>query len=173
MENSTYIASGIVKKWSIENGFGFISVNNKNDIFISLDVIQSYGFFRLIENTLITVEAKENDVKNDIAISIIAVAGIPKFKKNKDKFDFENEEITVEGTTLAKLKWYNDKKGFGYMTTVEDEKDLWIHISILEKSNIDTLIPEKLYKIEYGKNNKGMCVSSIQEIENTNININC
>ena len=39
----------------------------------------------------------------------------------------------------GKVKWFNPRKGYGFITPDEGEKDIFVHISALEKSSIDKL----------------------------------
>jgi len=37
--------------------------------------------------------------------------------------------------TQGKLKWFDPKKGYGFITPDDDSKDVFLHISALEKAN--------------------------------------
>ena len=39
----------------------------------------------------------------------------------------------------GKVKWFNPDKGYGFADQDDDEKDIFIHISALEKANISVL----------------------------------
>ena len=39
----------------------------------------------------------------------------------------------------GKLKWFDPKKGYGFITPDDDSKDVFLHISALEKANITQL----------------------------------
>ncbi len=40
---------------------------------------------------------------------------------------------------LGKVKWFNAQKGYGFITDDESEKDVFLHISALEKSKLRVL----------------------------------
>ena len=40
---------------------------------------------------------------------------------------------------LGKVKWFNAQKGYGFITDDESEKDIFLHISSLEKSKLRIL----------------------------------
>tara|TARA_A100001011_G_scaffold241884_1_gene249897 strand:- start:455 stop:658 length:204 start_codon:yes stop_codon:yes gene_type:complete len=40
---------------------------------------------------------------------------------------------------LGKIKWFNSKKGYGFITEDETEKDIFLHVSALENSKLRIL----------------------------------
>ena len=39
----------------------------------------------------------------------------------------------------GKVKWFNSKKGYGFITDDETQKDIFLHVSTLEKSKLRVL----------------------------------
>ena len=39
----------------------------------------------------------------------------------------------------GKVKWSNPKKGYGFIDQDDDEKDMFLHITALQKANISVL----------------------------------
>ena len=39
----------------------------------------------------------------------------------------------------GKVKWFNAKKGYGFITDNETQKDIFLHVSSLEKSKLRVL----------------------------------
>ena len=40
---------------------------------------------------------------------------------------------------LGKVKWFNSKKGYGFITEDKTERDIFLHVSALEKSRLRVL----------------------------------
>ena len=47
----------------------------------------------------------------------------------------------------GKVKWFNQKKGYGFITDDETQKDIFLHVSALEESKLRVLKEEQ--KIEF------------------------
>ena len=54
----------------------------------------------------------------------------------------------------GKVKWFNQKKGYGFITDDETQKDIFLHVSALEESKLRVLKEEQTisYDIKEEKN---------------------
>ncbi|MDP6312633.1 MAG: cold shock domain-containing protein [Phycisphaerales bacterium] len=55
---------------------------------------------------------------------------------------------------LGKVKWFNAKKGYGFITDDKSEKDIFLHVSALEKSKLRVLRENQKIQFEI-KEEKG------------------
>ncbi len=44
----------------------------------------------------------------------------------------------------GKVKWFNAKKGYGFITDNETQKDIFLHVSALEESKLRVLKEEQI-----------------------------
>jgi CspA family cold shock protein len=49
---------------------------------------------------------------------------------------------------IGKVKWFNSKKGYGFITEDETEKDIFLHVSALEESKLKILKEEQKLEFE-------------------------
>ena len=48
----------------------------------------------------------------------------------------------------GKVKWFNSKKGYGFITEDESNKDIFLHVSALEDSKLRVLKEEQKIKFD-------------------------
>jgi cold shock protein len=48
----------------------------------------------------------------------------------------------------GKIKWFNSKKGYGFVTDDETNKDIFLHVSALEESKLRVLKEEQQIKFD-------------------------
>jgi CspA family cold shock protein len=55
----------------------------------------------------------------------------------------------------GKVKWFNKTKGFGFIAPDEGGKDVFVHISALERSGIDNLADDQKVSFEMSNGRDG------------------
>jgi CspA family cold shock protein len=55
----------------------------------------------------------------------------------------------------GKVKWFNKTKGFGFIAPDEGGKDVFVHISALERSGIDNLEDDQKVSFEMSSGRDG------------------
>ena len=61
----------------------------------------------------------------------------------------------MRGSTLSsgKIKWFNSKKGYGFITDDETNKDIFLHVSALEESKLKNLKEDQELEFEIKEEN--------------------
>ena len=59
------------------------------------------------------------------------------------------------------VKWFNDSKGFGFITPSEGGKDLFVHMSEIKMDGFKTLKDGQSVDYEAGTTDKGPCATNV------------
>ncbi len=65
------MAQGVVKWFNEKKGFGFISIDDGEDVFVHYSAIQADGFKTLQEGDAVTFELEENNDKGPRASNVV------------------------------------------------------------------------------------------------------
>ena len=66
--------------------------------------------------------------------------------------------------TIGKIKWFNPAKGYGFIE--QEGKDVFLHVSALEKAGISTLQEGEEIEFEIGENKGKEHAINIRKIIN-------
>ena len=66
----------------------------------------------------------------------------------------------------GKVKWFNPQKGYGFISPDDGKKDIFVHISALEKSNINTLNENDKVSYDEARNNGKVSAANIKILNN-------
>ena len=59
------------------------------------------------------------------------------------------------------VKWFNDSKGFGFITPESSDKDLFVHMSEIKMDGFKTLKDGQNVDYEEGSGDKGPCATNV------------
>ena len=63
--------------------------------------------------------------------------------------------------TQGTVKWFNDSKGFGFITPDDGGSDIFVHVSAVERG---TLSDEDKVSYEIGEGNRGPCAVNVKSL---------
>ncbi len=63
----------------------------------------------------------------------------------------------------GKIKWFNAKKGYGFITDDETNKDIFLHVSALEESKLRVLKEEQKIKFDIKEKEKKLQAVNIKK----------
>ena len=64
----------------------------------------------------------------------------------------------------GKVKWFNSKKGYGFITEDETEKDIFLHVSSLEDSKLKILKEEQELEFEIKEENNKLQAINLKKV---------
>ena len=64
----------------------------------------------------------------------------------------------------GKVKWFNSKKGYGFITDDKTNKDIFLHVSALENSKLRVLKEEQVIKFDIKEEKNKLKAINIKKI---------
>ena len=64
----------------------------------------------------------------------------------------------------GKVKWFNPQKGYGFIAPSDGKKDIFVHISALEKSGVSSLNENDRVSYDETRNNGKIAAANIKII---------
>ena len=65
---------------------------------------------------------------------------------------------------LGKVKWFNSKKGYGFITEDKTERDIFLHISALEKSRLRVLKEDQRIKFDIKEEKEKLHAINVKKV---------
>ena len=141
---------GTVKWFNAEKGFGFVTLEDGADVFLHSSVITRSGM-SVNERDRVRVRVGQG-MKGRQVTEIIDVepgggpaprapgprpmgGGAPRRGPQMDTSYRRGPSVDMQGT----VKWYNQQKGFGFITPDDGSKDIFVHASTLARAGLDQL----------------------------------
>jgi len=64
----------------------------------------------------------------------------------------------------GKVKWFNDQKGFGFIASEQDQKDVFVHHSVIEGEGFRTLQDGETVEYEAEASPKGLKATKVRRV---------
>jgi CspA family cold shock protein len=64
----------------------------------------------------------------------------------------------------GKVKWFNDQKGFGFICSEQDAKDVFVHHSVIEGQGFRTLQDGESVEYEAESGPKGLKATKVRRV---------
>lgn len=165
-------ALGAVVKWfNAEKGFGFIELSDgSGDVFLHVAVLQAAGHETVEPNAKLGVQVGVGQKGRQVTAVLSVEAAVARSGQDGRPLSRASSVRTrpdpaaatsVEGT----VKWYNPNKGFGFVSSGDGEKDVFIHASILERAGVRGLEEGRRVSMKVVKTGKGREAISLALLE--------
>jgi CspA family cold shock protein len=82
--------------------------------------------------------------------------------------EYNLEDVVAGGAGImatGTVKWFNNAKGYGFVTPDEGEQDVFIHFSAIEMDGYKTLKEGQKIQFEINEGPKGLHAANVQMVE--------
>jgi cold shock protein len=156
-----------VKWFSPGKGFGFVKLADGSEAFLHISALEGAGLSELADGTPLKVRVEQGRKGKQVSEVVeVGEGGRPTAhepgRRTPDSGPDGREEIEGVGT----VKWYEAAKGFGFVSVEGLSKDVFVHVSALNRSGLTGLHEGQKVVVKYSQGHKGPEARSISASEN-------
>ena len=152
---------GRVKWFNAVKGYGFLALDgDDSDAFLHVTTLRQSGHEDLKPGATVVCAGvrgpKGWQVMKVIEVdSSTAVVAAPKPPPAP-------EGLPVGDYIAALVKWYNNERGYGFVTRETAEGDVFVHAAVLRRHGMDSLAPGQKVMVRIAEGQKGLQVVEIR-----------
>jgi CspA family cold shock protein len=146
-------SQGKVKWFSEKRGYGFIQIDDE-EVFIHRSSLAAFGIAKLQNEDVVTVSLTVSE-RGRVVDTLYGVERPP--------IPLElMAETPEEGEVFAEVKFFNNQKGYGFITTEDEDGDIFVHFRILEQNGFSMLEQGQKLLVRLEDSDRGKQVTTIR-----------
>jgi cold shock protein len=158
--------SATVKWYNPEKGFGFVELPSGGDAFLHVSVVERSGNSTVPPGA--TLEVRTAPGQKGLQITEIlkvdastALEEQPRRPRPERAYQ-PSEQAAVE--EIGTVKWYNPDKGFGFIARDRGGKDIFVHVSALNRAGLADLAEGQRVAVGMVEGGKGPEAVSVRMV---------
>jgi CspA family cold shock protein len=164
----------VVKWFNPDKGFGFVELSDgSGDAFLHIAALQAAGHDAVEPETRMSVQVGQGQKGRQVTavLSVDASSGGPPRAAPRPQSRGPSgggrerpdpaTATEVEGT----VKWFNPDKGFGFVVCEDGGKDVFVHVSVVERAGLRGLDEGQRLAMKVVKTQKGREATSLSLLD--------
>jgi CspA family cold shock protein len=160
---------GVVKWFNPDKGFGFVELSDgSGDAFLHGSLLAQSGINAVQPGETLEVRVGPGHKGPHVTeiISVDSNTAVPATPR-RSNFGVTTSNGSSSGTAVEEtgtVKWFNTEKGFGFIARDSGAKDVFVHVSALERSGIERLSEGQTVIVDVVEGRKGPEAASVRLI---------
>jgi CspA family cold shock protein len=161
-----------VKWFNPEKGFGFVELGGGlGDAFLHIAVLEGAGHETVLSGTKLRVQIgqgqKGPQVTSVLEVDASGAAAARPQRSPSTRATSGRERSNADGAVDIEgtVKWFNADKGFGFVICEDGEKDVFLHISIVERAGLRAVDEDQRLAMKVVNTQKGREAVSFSVID--------
>lgn len=175
-----------VKWFNVEKRFGFVELENGTQAFMHVRPLEAAGFNSVPEGATLRVRVADGQkgpqVTEVLEVDTSTASPVQRAPRSFDggprggmgggggmgRSGGGGGFQRPTGPTEEKqgtVKWYNPEKGFGFIAPEEGGKDIFVHVTALERSGLSDLAEGQRVRMAVRQSPKGLEAQSIETLD--------
>ena len=161
----------VVKWFNSEKGFGFAELTDgSGDAFLHIAVLERGGHDAVLPGTKLRVQVGQGQKGPQVTAILeldasTAAASQPRISPRMSGGGRERPDPATASEIHGTVKWFNGQKGFGFVAAEDGGKDVFLHISIVDRAGIQVLPEGQQVTMRVVKTQKGREAISVALID--------
>jgi CspA family cold shock protein len=156
----------IVKWFNPGKGFGFVELaDGSGDAFLHIGVLERGGHDTVLPETKLRVQVGQGQKGRQVTAVLELDASTATASRPRMSGDWERPDPATASEIHGTVKWFNGQKGFGFVAAEDGGKDVFLHISIVDRAGIQVPPEGQQVRMRVVKTQKGREAISVALID--------
>ena len=170
MPDQGAVVEAIVKWFSSEKGFGFAEIaDGSGDAFLHIKTVQALGQDAITPGTKLSVLVgqgqKGRQINKILAIDDSGAAKAPAPTAARTEPRRSAPDLSAAIDMVGTVKWFSVAKGMGFVEVDGGGKDVFVHISIVERAQLGNLAEGQRVSMRVVETEKGRQAVALRSSE--------
>jgi cold shock protein len=156
-----------VKWFNADKGYGFVTVVGGSDAFLPARALEAAGHSSVPDGAHLKVRIGQGPKGPQVA-EVLDVDASTASKAERSPAHRHSSQRSSSGPTeecLGSVKWFNMEKGFGFVAQDRGGKDVFVHVTTLDRSGLSELPEGRRVRMQISQGQKGPEARSIELLD--------